>query len=149
MMIRDSIADILSTAAKEKSVKAKVEKLQKLESVPLKGVLRLIYDEDIEFMVPDSKPPYKENDLTDLDTMLYREARRLRIFFKGGGYDNLNQMRRETLFIQLLEDLDPADAKILSENMISHTPVKGITRKTIEAAFPGLFETPLPALGFK
>ena len=148
-MIRDSIADILSTAAKEKSVKAKVEKLQKLDSVPLRGILRLIYDEDIEFMVPDTKPPYKENDLTDLDTMLYREARRLRIFFKGGGYDNLNQMRRETLFIQLLEDLDPADAKILAENMISHTPLKGLTRKTIEAAFPELFETPLPALGFK
>jgi len=53
------------------------------------------------------------------------------------------------LFIQLLEDLDPADAKILSENMISHTPVKGITRKTVEAAFPDLFDTPLPALGFK
>lgn len=148
-MIRDSIADILSAAAKEKSVNAKVEKLLSRDSVPLRGVLRLIYDEDIEFMVPDTKPPYKENDLTDLDTMLYREARRLRIFFKGGGYDNLNQMRRETLFIQLLEDLDPADAKILSENMISHTPIKGLTRKTVEAAYPELFTTPLPQLGFK
>lgn len=148
-MIRDSIADVLNAAAKEKSVNAKVEKLLSRDSVPLRGILRLIYDEDIEFMVPDTKPPYKENDLTDLDTMLYREARRLRIFFKGGGYDNLNQMRRETLFIQLLEDLDPADAKILSENMISHTPVKGLTRKTVEAAYPELFTTPLPQLGFK
>jgi len=148
-MIRDSIAEVLNAAAKEKGVNSKVAVLQKFTSIPLKGVLRLIYDEDIEFMVPDSKPPYKENNLIDLDTMLYREARRLRIFFKGGGYDNLNQMRRETLFIQLLEDLDPADAKILSENMISHTPVKGITRKTVEAAFPDLFDTPLPALGFK
>jgi len=148
-MIRDSIADVLNAAAKEKSVNSKVAVLQKFTSIPLKGILRLIYDEDIEFMVPDSKPPYKENNLIDLDTMLYREARRLRIFFKGGGYDNLNQIRREALFIQLLEDLDPADAKILSENMISHTPVKGITRKTVEAAFPDLFDTPLPALGFK
>ena len=148
-MIRDSIAEVLNAAAKEKSVNSKVAVLQKFESVPLKGVLRLIYDDDIEFMVPDSKPPYKENNLIDLDTMLYREARRLRIFFKGGGYDNLNQMRRETLFIQLLEDLYPGDAKLLSENMISHTPIKGLTIKTIEAAFPGLFETPLPDLGFK
>ena len=148
-MIRDSIADVLTFASKQKSVKAKVAALQEKESVPLKGILRLIYDEDIEFMVPDTKPPYKENELVDLDTMLYREARRLRIFFKGGGYDNLNQMRRETLFIQLLEDLDPADAKILAENMISHTPLKGLTKKTIEAAFPTIFEEPLPALGFK
>ena len=148
-MIRDSIAGVLTAASKEKSVKAKVAALQEKESVPLKGVLRLIYDEDVEFMVPDTKPPYKENELVDLDTMLYREARRLRIFFKGGGYDNLNQMRRETLFIQLLEDLDPADAKILAENMISHTPLKGLTKKTIETAFPNIFEEPLPALGFK
>jgi hypothetical protein len=148
-MIRDAVCDVIDGARKEKSVKGKVDFLQKYESVPLKGVLRLIYDEDVEFMVPDSKPPYKENNLIDLDTMLYREARRLRIFFKGGGYDNLNQMRRESLFIQLLEDLYPGDAKLLSENMISHTPIKGITRKTVETAFPGLFETPLPDLGFK
>jgi len=148
-MIRDAVCDVVDGARKQKTVKEKVAFLQKYESIPLKGVLRLIYDEDIEFMVPDSKPPYKENNLVDLDTMLYREARRLRIFFKGGGYDNLNQMRRESLFIQLLEDLYPGDAKLLSENMISHTPIKGLTRKTIEAAFPDLFDTPLTTLGFK
>jgi hypothetical protein len=62
----------------------------------------LIYDKDIEFLVPDTKPPFKENGLVDLETLLYREARRLRIFFLGGGYDNLNTNRREALFIQLL-----------------------------------------------
>ena len=56
---------------------------------------------------------------------------------------NLNKNRREALFIQLLEDLHPADAKILAENMISHTPIKGITKKTLEAAFPTLFTDPL------
>lgn len=142
-MIRDSIADILNATAKLKGVKAKVEHLQKHDAVPVRQVLRLIYDEGIEFLVPDSKPPYKENNLIDLDTMLYREARRLRIFFKGGGYDNLNKNRREMLFIQLLEDLYPADALLLSENMISHTPIKGLTRKTIETAFPTLFTDPL------
>jgi uncharacterized SAM-dependent methyltransferase len=75
--------------------------------------------------------------------MLYREARRLRIFFKGGGYDNLNKNRREMLFIQLLEDLYPADALLLSENLISHTPIKGLTKKTIETAFPTIFTDPL------
>lgn len=142
-MLRVAIADVINTAAKEKSVKGKVEHLQKHDTVPLRQVLRLIYDEDIEFLLPDTPPPFKENELVDLDTMLYREARRLRIFFKGGGYDNLNKNRREALFIQLLEDLHPADAKILSENMLSHTPLKGLTKKTLEAAFPTLFTDPL------
>ena len=142
-MIRDSIADILNATAKLKGVKAKVEHLQKHDAVPVRQVLRLIYDENIEFLLPDTPPPFKENELVDLDTMLYREARRLRIFFKGGGYDNLNKNRREMLFIQLLEDLYPADALLLSENMISHTPIKGLTRKTIETAFPTLFTDPL------
>ena len=142
-MLRVAIADVINTAAKEKSVKGKVEHLQKHDTVPLRQVLRLIYDEDIEFLLPDTPPPFKENELVDLDTMLYREARRLRIFFKGGGYDNLKKERRETLFIQLLEDLHPADAKILSENMLSHTPLKGLTKKTIESAFPTIFTDPL------
>ena len=94
-------------------------------------------------MLPDSPPPYRENDLVDLDTMLYREARRLRIFFKGGGYDNLRKERRESLFIQLLEDMHPSDSKLLSENMISHTPIKGLTKKTVETAFPTIFTDPL------
>jgi len=47
------------------------------------------------------------------------------------------------LFIQLLEDLNPSDSRMLAENMISHTPIKGITKKTLEAAFPTLFTDPL------
>ena len=141
-MLRIAISDIINTAA-AKSVKEKVEHLQKHDTVPLRQVLRLIYDKDIEFLVPDTKPPFKENRLVYLETMLYREARRLRIFFKGGGYDNLNKNRREALFIQLLEDLYIPDANMLSENMISHTPIKGLTKKTLELAFPTLFTDPL------
>lgn len=148
-MLKESIADILNAAGKIKGVKGKVEHLQQFDVIPLRAILRLIYDESIEFLVPDSRPPFKENDLIDLHTMLYRESRRLRIFFKGGGYDNLNQMRREALFIQLLEDLYIADSAMLADNVISHTPIKGLTRKTVEAAFPELFETPLSTLGFK
>ena len=143
MKTKNAIGEILNRIAKTKGTEAKVIALQEVETLQLKQVLRLIYDDTIEFLLPDTPPPYKENDLVDLDTLLYREARRLRIFFKGGGYDNLKKERRETLFIQLLEDLHPADAKILSENMLSHTPLKGLTKKTIESAFPTIFTDPL------
>jgi len=143
MKTKNAIGEILNRIAKTKGTEAKVIALQEVETLQLKQVLRLIYDDTIEFLLPDTPPPFKENELVDLDTMLYREARRLRIFFKGGGYDNLKKERRETLFIQLLEDLHPADAKILSENMLSHTPLKGLTKKTIESAFPTIFTDPL------
>jgi hypothetical protein len=143
MKIKEAISEILNRIATTKGTTAKVIALQEVDSVQLKQVLRLIYDDTIEFLLPDTPPPYKENDLVDLDTLLYREARRLRIFFKGGGYDNLKKERRETLFIQLLEDLHPSDAKILSENMLSHTPLKGLTKKTVESAFPTIFTDPL------
>ena len=42
-----------------------------------------------------------------------------------------------------LEDLDADDAKLLANNVISHTPVKGLTRKTVEATYPELFTTPM------
>lgn len=142
-MARDAISKILTKAGKEKTVKKKIAVLAENDSVPLRTILRLIYDDTIEYLVPDTPPPFKKNELNDLDTLLYREARRLKIFFKGGGYDDLNQIKRESLFISLLEDLDADDAQLLANNLISHTPVKGLTRKTVEAAYPELFTTPM------
>ena len=58
-------------------------------------------------MLPDTAPPWKTNQFEDeAKTMLYREARRLKIFFKGGGYDNMKPIKREQLFIKLLEDIE-------------------------------------------
>lgn len=143
MAIKLSIAEVIKEAAKLKAKSDKVEWLRKHDAVPLRTVLRLIYDESIEFLIPDSAPPWKKNSLPDTDTMLYREARRLRIFVKGGGYDNLSQVKRESLFISLLEDINNEDADLLANHMISHTTVKGLTKKTLEEAFPDLFTSPI------
>lgn len=143
MAIKISISEVLSEAAKCKSKADKIDWLRSHDAVPLRTVIRLIYDESIEFLLPDTPPPWKKNDLPDTDTMLYREARRLRIFVKGGGYDDISQVKRESLFISLLEDINNDDADLLANNMLSHKPVKGLTRKTIEEAFPDLFTSPI------
>ena len=142
-MIKLSIADVINKAAEMKSKNEKIEWLRKNDAVPLRTVLRLVYDTNVEFLIPDTPPPWKKNSLPDTDTMLYREARRLRIFVKGGGYDNLSQVKRESLFISLLEDINNDDAELLAKNMISHTPVKGLTKKTLEEVFPDLFTSPI------
>lgn len=137
-MMRLSISEIVNKIAEIKTKDEKIAWLRKYDSVPLRTVLRLMYDERVEFLVPNTPPPWKKNDYVGVEGMLYKEARRLRIFVKGGGYDGLNQVKRENLFISLLEDIDNKDAELLCQ-MIAQKPIKGLTKKTLEEAFPDLF----------
>ena len=138
------MTEVLSELQNKKTKADKVAWLRKNDNVPFRNVLRLIYDETIEFLLPDTPPPWKKNQFEDeAKTMLYREARRLKIFFKGGGYDDMKPIKREQLFIKLLEDIDNDDAELLANNMLSHTKVKGLTKQTLEEAFPNLFTTPM------
>lgn len=136
--MRKSIAEILAEAGKAKTAKQKVDVLLANDSVPLKTILKYTYDPSVEFLVPDSEPPYEPSASHEGHGMLYSEARRLRIFVKGGGYDNLKQLRREVLFVELLESIHADDAKVLVD-MIVNRKFKGITEKTVLAAYPDLF----------
>ena len=135
--MRLSIAEILAKAGKEKKAADKVAILQENDSVPLRTILQYAYDPSIEFLVPDSEPPYKPSESFEGHGMLYSEARRLKIFVRGGGYDQLNQYRREVLFVEMLESVHADDAKVLVA-MITERKFKGITDKTVKAAFPEL-----------
>ena len=133
-----SISEIVNKAVDLKSNQEKVKWLRDNSSIPLQTVLRYTYDKDgVEFLIPNTPPPWKKNNYIGVEGMLYKEVRRLRIFVKGGGYDNLNQVKRENLFISLLEDVDNSDAELLCK-MIAQKPIKGLPRSVIEEAFPDL-----------
>jgi len=141
MAIRRSISEIINHCSTIKSKSDKVAWLQENTSQPLQVVLKNIYDSRVEFLIPYTAPPWTPNEFEDeAKSLLFREARRLNIFIKGGGYDNLNKIKRETLFISLLEDLDNDDAKLLANHMISQKPVKGLTKAVVNEAFPNLIE---------
>ncbi len=141
MAIRRSISEIVNHCSTIKSKSDKVAWLQENTSQPLQVVLKNIYDSRVEFLIPDTPPPWTPNEFEDeAKSLLFREARRLNIFIKGGGYDNLNQIKREGLFISLLEDLDNDDAILLANHMISQKPVKGLTKAVVNEAFPNLIE---------
>lgn len=140
MAVRISISEIINKAPEFKTVQEKVDWLRKHDNPALRVVLKYTYDNSIKFLVPDTPPPWKKNEFEDeAKSLLYREARRLKIFIEGGGYDNLNQIKREQLFISLLEDVDNDDAETLCK-MISKKPFKGLTKKTIQEAFPDLIQ---------
>lgn len=141
MAIRISITEIIMGAAAKKTTQEKVDFLRSNDNPALRIVLKYTYCNSIEFLIPNTPPPWEKNEFEDeAKSLLYREARRLRIFIKGGGYDTLNQVKREQLFISLLEDVDNDDAETLCQ-MITKKPFKGLSKKTIEEAFPDLIES--------
>ena len=134
-----SISEIVNKAAELKTEKEKIAWLQQNNNTPLRMVLKYTYDPNVEFLVPDTAPPWKKHAYVGVEGMLYTEARRLKIFIKGGGYDNLNQVKREQLFISLLEDIDNEDAELLCK-MIAKKPLKGLTKGVVKASFPEDYE---------
>lgn len=140
--MRLSISEIVTKATELHTEKEKIEWLQKHSSVaPLRIILKNMYDtENVKFLIPNTPPPWKKNDYIDVEGMLYNEARRLKIFIEGCGYDNLNQTKREQLFISLLEDVDNKDAELLCK-MIAQKPIKGLSKKVVKTAFPEDYPT--------
>jgi hypothetical protein len=132
-----SLSEIISKATELKTKEEKIEWLRKNQSVPLKTILKYMYDTEIEFLIPNTPPAWKKNGYVGVEGMLYNETRRLRIFIKGGGYDNLSQTKREQLFISLLEDIDDKDAELLCK-MIAQRPLKGLSKIAVHQAFPDL-----------
>jgi hypothetical protein len=131
-----SISEIINKACELKKKEEKVQWLKSNDNIPVRTVLKFTYDTDrIKFLLPDIPPPWKKNGYTGVEGMLYTETRRLRIFIKGGGYDDMNQVKRESLFISLLEDVDDSDAELLCK-MLQQKPLKGLTKEVVMEAFP-------------
>lgn len=134
-----SLSEIINKACDLKTKEEKISWLREKDSVPLRTVLKYTYDPTVEFLIPNTPPPWKKNSYVGVEGMLFKETRRLRIFVKGGGYDNLNQVKRENLFISLLEDVDNNDAELLCK-MIAQKPLKGLPSKVVAEAFPDLIQ---------
>lgn len=108
------IHEILELADSQRTKAKRVEILKEYESDALKALLIWNFDDSVISLLPQGHVPYKENEVpvgTD-HTSLRREYRQLYHFVKGGN-DSLSSLRRETMFIQMLEGLHPEEAKIL------------------------------------
>lgn len=131
-----SISEIVTKACELKKNEEKVAWLKNNESIPLRTILKFTYNPDrVKFLIPNTPPPWKKNGYVGVEGMLYKETRRLGIFVKGGGYDDMNQVKREQLFISLLEDIDDKDAELLCK-MIQQKPLKGLPLEVVKQAFP-------------
>ena len=92
----------------------KIEILREYDDLALKAILIWNFDPTAISVLPDGPVPYKENEVpvgTD-HTSLRREWKNLYHFVKGGN-DRLSAIRRETMFVQMLEGLHPEEARII------------------------------------
>jgi len=106
--------EILELVSEQKTDAKKVALLKEYECDALKSLFIWNFDESVISLLPPGSVPYKanENPLGTDHSSLRREQRNLYMFVKGGN-DALSTIRRETIFIQMLEGLHPKEADIV------------------------------------
>jgi len=137
------IFEILDLVSKQRSKAKKIEALRKYDHTALRSVLIWNFDESIISLLPDGDVPYVGYDEQNVysgtlttkiteevrrmhqkgsfslgasdqegHTTINREARHFYRFLKGGD-PGLNAIRRETMFINILQGLHPLEAEII------------------------------------
>ena len=157
--------EVLSLASKQRSNAKKVEVLRKYEHNSIKAIFIWNYDDSSISLLPPGEVPYsslkdEQNSSGTLSTKigqqtstmqfnntvnankgfttLRREWTKLYNFVKCGN-DKLNGLRRETMFIQILEGLHPLDAEILClvKDKKLYDKYK-ITKENVSEAYPDI-----------
>lgn len=131
--------EILELVSKQRSNAKKVEVLKKNDCLPLKSILIWNFDETVHSLLPQGEVPYgnlkedvtasgnlsdkirtssqKNNTVAEESqrakkTSIRKEAEKFYNFVHGGN-NSLSSIRREVMFINILEGLHPEEAEIL------------------------------------
>ena len=132
-----SIAEVLEEVGKAKTREDKRDVLKKNDSWSLKALLQQNFHPQANWLIPPGAPPYNANQ-NSADTSLMFEAKKLEYYTNAG--NNLPMLKREAMFVQLLESVHSSEAELLirAKDRILHKKLMGITRKLCQDAFPGL-----------
>jgi hypothetical protein len=161
--------EVFDLVSKQRSNIKKVEILKKYEDVSIKALLIWNFDESVISMMPEGPVPYSGYaDQTSYSgslstkineevrkmyetgsfsigssdqqghTTIRREYKNFYHFIKGGN-DSLNNIRRETMFINILEGLHPLEAEIicLVKDKKLETKYK-ISKDVVSEAYPDI-----------
>ena len=131
--------EILELARKARTKEEKVKILKANDHWAVRDILLGTYSEKIKWNLPKGKVPYKQSRPESAPTDLKRKNTEFRYFFKGGPGDKMAPMKRENIFIGLLEGIHPNDAELVV-GMINKTKIEGITKNVAMEAFPDIPE---------
>lgn len=138
--MKKRISLILKEASELKTVNERIAHLHKYDSLPLQGVLKVMFDNDIQLSLPAGSPPYTPNVKleAELDERLYADWKKLYIFFEASS-PNIKKVKREQLFIEFLEGLHPEDAELIIAMKDGKSPYQYLTPSVARKAYPALF----------
>lgn len=132
------ITEILQKVNNAKTKAEKSQLLLQYNSQTLRSLFIWNYDESVISMLPEGEVPYKKNDCPKgtSHTYLEMEGKKLYYFVKGGS--NISQMKREEVFIGLLETLhqDEAELLCLVKDKKLQKKYTRISKALIEETFP-------------
>ena len=133
------LSEVLRKVSNAKTKKEKIDLLRKHNTPALRQLLIWNFDESVVSMVPEGEVPYTPNDapVGTEHTRLEQEYRGFYRFVKGG-QDRLPSLKRESMFVQLLEGLSAEEAELvcLVKDKKLNTKYKRITKAVISEAFP-------------
>lgn len=133
------IYEVLELVSKEKTKDKKIEILRKHESWALKDILKGTYDDRVEWLLPNGKPPFTPPEGHNVPSSLLRQNKKFSYFVKGGSGEKMMKAKRENIYIALLESIHPQDAELVI-NMVNKKKIKGVTKLLAQEAFPGLIK---------
>lgn len=126
------------TKLKQRKDKVSFLKEQGNEVPAVKDVVRGAFDPRLKFVLPEGKPPYTPNRPESVPSSLRKLHKQFGDYVEGARSSAMGQIKRETRFIQLLESIHAEDALIVLDMVAKKPPVKGLTKKIVEEAFPNL-----------
>ena len=134
------LSEVLAKVSKQRTKSKKIQVLKENESLHLKAVLIWNFDDTVVSVLPEGEVPYNKNEAPagTEHTYLAHEWKVLYNFVKGGN-DFLRPVKREQLFLQLLEGLHPDEADIVCMVKDKNLTEKyKLTRPVVEEAFPDI-----------
>jgi len=102
-------------------------------------LLKYTYRSDFTLALPSGKPPYKPME-TPGNWGHNRIPGEMRKFQYLIPTSNVPQIKREAIFIEMLETVSPDEAELLLMVKEKKLTYKGITRKLVEDALPQIFD---------
>jgi len=164
------VFEVLDLVSKQRSKAKKVEVLKKYDEFHLRMIFLWNFDTVVQSALPEGDVPYQSYDdqntysgtlstkikedirsmydtgsfsmgVSDQQgrTTIRRECKNFYHFVKGGN-DGMNNMRRESMYINILQGLHPLEAEILvlvKDKKL--TDKYKITREIVEEAYPDIY----------
>ena len=130
--------EIFTQINNAKDKPAKIAVLKKYDNKPMRQLLKAAFDPKIKFDLPEGNPPYIKNEAPagTEHSSLAQEARKLYHFIVGGN-NQITKLKKETMFIQMLEGLHQDDAEVLMaiKNKNLNNIYKGLTSQMVKETF--------------